>query len=299
MSPQSAPPSSFIQAYAAADAFSGTNSVFSAAAAAGPGTVTSIEFLPNVRVGQPSDFPLRLIATHGQPQIGVGPVILNGSVLATWRVSQGQLFVLSTPVDVDIEGVILSLFLVQQSGVSLIQSARFAVLPWVDGRRPDLRRARRPRETALLLFSNVVVPAFTVAGRVSQMITRPYIITSISYRCTTTSQVDALLRPFVSVDSDNTLPAAADFPSTTVPGEDLLRRTISPNRVERPGILAAHTKTQSVRPWKNVRFTPSFFHIWFRAAFVAITFNVLVAIEYLPPLPWWKVPALRDLARGR
>ena len=293
------PPETFIKTYAGSELTATANALFTTPTTVGPCTVTRIFYLCRITVGQTSPRPLRLIATYGQPVISAAGVLTNGFILGEWQVTLGQEFQMSAPVPVPYAGVILGTWLVQSAAAAMHQSSRFSFLPWVNDAPPDLRRSTRPRRGERFQFSNVVLPFGGVAIRSTRLISSEYIITAISYRFNASILFRPRLRPFVSVDTDTTVPPGTTASAGSVPGEELLSATRDNTGLVRPGFLGAHNLTQNVRPWKNVRFRPSAIKLLFHAADVAGTFTAAVDVEYLKPAPWWLNPVLKKLAGGR
>lgn len=292
------PPATFIKSHGAADVFAGRTSLFATEGLVGPCTVTRIFVLPNVTAGQPSSFPVRLFTSFGFPRIVVGDILLNGTVWGEWQARAGRELVVDENIEISHQGVLLGTWLIQTSGISMIQSSRFSFLPWVDGAPPDLRRTQTPRSVQRFNFSNVVVPVGTRVIRSTPLINSPYIITTITYRSSTTGQAASSIRPFVSMDTATTVPAGLTARAGAVPGEDIMSRTRDATGIIRAGHLGCHTQYQNLRPWKNVRFVPSAIKLLFESAVGTQTFTATVEIEYLPPKPWWKEASLLELARG-
>lgn len=298
MSTQFPPPSSFMKSYGSVASFGGNGAFFASGDLPTPCTVRRIFYLPNTTAGQPTQFPLRLVRLGPRFSQLTNGELFGGVQLGSYEARAGQELIVDADIDVPESGWRIGTWLSQTTGTSMIQSCRFSVLPWVDGARPNLKKTQRPRNIQRFNFSGVSVGGGTSVIRSTPLIGSPYIITTITYRCDSTTQTARFIRPFVGWDIDTTVPAGTGARVGAVPGEDILARTRDANGIETPGHLGCHTQWQNARPWKNVRFVPSAIKLLFQSLVGTVTFNVTVEIEYLPPKPWWKEASLLELARG-
>lgn len=292
------PPSTFLKTYSAAISTNFSNYVFDTQDPVTPCMIRRLWYMVNTTAGQGNPLRVRLarlprnwvIDGDGRPRVG--------TVLAEYRVQQGQPFEARVDLDVPEEGWLIGTIVTQPAVIATIQSARWTLLPYVEGKRPDLRRSSTLRNRETIRFPDVALTGNLVTMRSSRLIGSPYIITRILYSGSITNQVVSMIRPFVGWDVDTSVPAGLTARTGRVPGEDIISPTRFGTFDPAAARLNPHTKIQEVRPWKNVRFTPSAIKMIYQTTTTTTTFRVAVEIEYLPVKPWWREPALRELARG-
>lgn len=207
--------------------------------------------------------------------------------LRSWEAARAVAFRDRFRLDVPSEGYKLGVIAYEATVLSKALGAVITVLPWVDGRPPQLSPAKVSNRTVLQipLFTN---PINAYSVRVVGPITKPFVLEEVTHWMAfgTTSPWD--VKVLVGPGGDQFDTTLATDPRIALAGTNIL----SPCEVVTGTFMGVDDldvffNNIPFRPYTNVRFKPAYVKLLARGSTSARTLMATFTIRYLAEPPWW------------